>query len=307
MATTLRKSCAFEWPTLSLLALVYLLWILLILNAGALGEVLTVLFLIPVLTLHSSLQHEIIHIVEPRARLAAQVLTFPAIGLFIPYIRFRDAHLAHHNNELLTDPLDDPESCYLTPETWKTLSRPMQKILTFNNTLLGRVTVGPLIGQIAFMAGDWKAVRAGDRAVLRGWLAHIPAVILVLAALFLFSELSLLTYLIAAYCALSVLKIRTYLEHRAEETANGRSVIIEDRGPLAFLFLNNNMHAVHHAHPSVPWYNLPSLYFQNKAKFTGQNKGYVYKSYAQIFKLYFLRAKEPVSHPIWSLSNRNVR
>ena len=65
-------------------------------------------------------------------------------------------------------------------------------------------------------------------------------------------------YLLAAYLGWSLLKIRTFLEHRAHEAARARTVIIEDRGPLALLFLNNNFHVVHHMHPGVPWYRLPA-------------------------------------------------
>ena len=34
-------------------------------------------------------------------------------------------------------------------------------------------------------------------------------------------------------------------------------MIIERGGPFALLFLNNNLHAVHHDRPSVPWYRIP--------------------------------------------------
>jgi hypothetical protein len=40
-------------------------------------------------------------------------------------------------------------------------------------------------------------------------------------------------YLLAAYLGWSLLKIRTYLEHRAHEAARARTVIIESRGPLS--------------------------------------------------------------------------
>ena len=307
MATKLRKARAYEWPTILLLALVYVFWIALTIDAFGLGLVLNVLLLIPLITLHSSLQHEFIHIIEPKYPHLAQILVFPAIGLFIPYIRFRDAHLAHHENEIITDPYDDPESFYLAKEKWNSHCGLMKSVLALNNTLAGRMILGPIVGQIAFMMADIKLIVRGDRNILLAWLWHIPAVAIVLVWLIQVSSISLLHYAIAAYLGLSILKIRTYLEHRAEESVNGRSVVIEDRGILAFLFLNNNIHAVHHAHPSVPWYNLPALYRNNKAKFLGQNKGYVFKSYAQIFRLYFFKSKEPVVHPFWSHENRNVR
>ena len=106
-------------------------------------------------------------------------------------------------------------------------------------------------------------------------------------------------YLLAAYFSHALQKIRTFLEHRAHERARGRTVIVEDRGPLALLFLNNNLHVVHHAHPNRPWYELPRLYAQNRDRFQRRNDGYRYGSYGEIFAKYFMRAKDPVPHPLW--------
>ena len=105
-------------------------------------------------------------------------------------------------------------------------------------------------------------------------------------------------YLSAVYAGLSLIKIRTFLEHQADRRAAGRTVIIEDRGPLSFLFLNNNLHAVHHAYPRIPWYRLPKLYRDNRERFAARNGGYVYRSYAEIFRKYLLRSKDPVAHPL---------
>jgi fatty acid desaturase len=76
-------------------------------------------------------------------------------------------------------------------------------------------------------------------------------------------------------------------------------VIIDDNGPLAFLFLNNNLHAVHHMHPMVAWYNLPQLYRQNAQSYDSFNEGYNYPSYANVFARFFVNAKDPVPHPLW--------
>ncbi|MEL6683026.1 MAG: fatty acid desaturase, partial [Pseudomonadota bacterium] len=106
-------------------------------------------------------------------------------------------------------------------------------------------------------------------------------------------------YFIAAYLVMSLLKLRTFLEHQAHERASGRSVVIEDRGPFALLFLNNNLHVVHHMHPSVPWYDLPALYRLRKDHYLRRNGGYVYRSYGEVFARYFWRRKDPVAHPLW--------
>jgi len=96
-----------------------------------------------------------------------------------------------------------------------------------------------------------------------------------------------------------MLKLRTFLEHRAHEHTAGRTVVIEDRGFWAFMFLNNNYHLVHHMHPKAPWYDLPRLYARNKDRYLRRNQGYRYRNYREIFAKYFLRSKDPVAHPLW--------
>ncbi len=96
-----------------------------------------------------------------------------------------------------------------------------------------------------------------------------------------------------------ILKIRTYLEHRAHEAFRARTVIIEDKGLLSLLFLNNNLHVVHHCHPALPWYKLPDLYAAKGEHYRRRNESYVYRSYADIFRQFLFKAKDPVPHPVW--------
>ncbi len=264
-------------------------------HAPGVAAVVTVLALV----LHASLTHEVLHGHPFPSRRASEALVWINPGLFIPYLRFRDTHLAHHQDANLTDPYDDPETNYLDPAVWQRLPGWQRKVLMYNNTLLGRMIVGPVLGQILFMRSDWAAIKAGDGQVMRGWLWHVPGVALVIGLVAL-SAMPVWLYLICAYAALSILKIRTFLEHQAHEKVRGRTVIIEDRGLLAFLFLNNNLHVVHHMHPKVPWYQLPALYRSNLTRYLGCNDGYRYGSYRDVFARHFLRAKDPVAHPLWA-------
>ncbi len=287
-----------EWPTLALLIAVYALWAVATTWAAALWLPLGMALAALAIAQHSSLSHEALHghpFTYPRANVAA---VFPALGLFVPYLRFRDTHLAHHCDALLTDPYDDPETNYLDPVVWARLPGTLRAALIFNNTLLGRLIIGPVIGMAVFLRGDWRAIRAGDGAVRRAWLVHLAAMVPVLIWVWM-SPMPIWAYLIAAYGAMSLLKIRTFLEHRAHERSSGRTVVIEDRGPLALLFLNNNYHVVHHMHPQIAWYRLPRLYAQNRAHYLARNDGYVYRSYGQVFRQYLLRAKDSVAHPLW--------
>lgn len=287
-----------EWPTLAMLTLCYAVWALGTTQVAALSLPLGIAITALAIALYSSLQHEAIHGHPFGDHRINAGLVFPALTLMIPYIRFRDTHLDHHLDARLTDPYDDPETNYLDPAVWARLPRAVQAVLAFNNTLFGRLTVGVLVSQVAFMLGDARLARQGDRRVTNGWLWHLPALIPV--ALWLsVASMPFWAYCIAAYIGLSLVKIRTFLEHQAHLRASGRTVIIEDRGPLAWLFLNNNLHAVHHIHPRLPWYRLPGQYSANRARYVTRNGGYVFASYAQIFRRYLLAAKDPVPHPFW--------
>ncbi len=285
-----------EWPTLGLLLGCYVLWGVAVLAPLPAG--IAIALAAVAVAFHSSLTHEAIHGHPTRIQALNVALVWPALGLLVPYGRFRDMHLAHHRDANLTDPYDDPESNYLEPAVWVRLPGWVRALLRANNTLLGRVTLGPALAQVAFMASDWRTARAGDRAVIRAWRAHaLPAaaVLAIVAA----APMPLWAYLLAVHAGHGLVKIRTFLEHRAHAHAAGRTVVIEDRGPLALLFLNNNFHLVHHMHPEVPWYRLPGLYFADAGRYLRRNRGYRYRSYGQIVRAHLLRAKDPVPHPLW--------
>lgn len=286
-----------EWPTLLLIAGCYTLWLLATTWAAALWLPLGMAMLVLAVTLHSSLQHEVLHGHPFRSRPLNEALVFLPVGLLYPYRRFRDLHLAHHNDERLTDPYDDPESNFLDPKVWARLPRWQQRLLRLNNTLLGRMVLGPALGTIVFARDEARAIRAGDREIARAWALHLAGIVLV-ALWIAAAPMPFWAYAVAAYLGMSVLKIRTYLEHRAHEEAPGRTVVVERGGILGFLFLYNNLHVVHHTRPRVPWYRLPALYAAEREAFLARNHGYSYRSYGEIFRRHFLRAKDPVPHPL---------
>lgn len=298
----LVSRAVLEWPTLALVGGVHAAFAGLVVAAsastGSGWELLFWLCLVPVITLHSSLQHELLHGHPFRTpRLNALLAGLP-LGLFVPYWRFRALHIAHHDDPRLTDPYEDPESWYLHPRDWHAGGRLRRAVLAFNNTLLGRMLIGPAIGMTGFAIAEWRLVRKGRGDVMRAWGEHLVLVGILLALLRLLPGFSLPVYIAACYGAWSLLCVRTFLEHQAEEAVGHRTVIIEDRGPLAFLFLFNSLHAVHHRFPAAPWYRLPGLYRRHRAAFRAGNGGYVYRSYLEIARRHAFRAKEPVEHPV---------
>ncbi|MEO0369882.1 MAG: fatty acid desaturase [Pseudomonadota bacterium] len=289
---------AVEWPTLVLLVVCYGFWALAIFWLSALWLPLGIAVAALSIAQHSSLTHEALHGHPFRNPLLNEALVFPSLSVCVPFRRFRDLHLAHHVDSVLTDPYDDPETNYLDPHVWHRLPRILQRVLLLNNTLAGRMVFGPALGQYAMMETDWRLIQNGDRDVALAWGLNFVGLVPVLTLVAL-SPMPIWAYLIAAYLGFSIVKIRTFLEHQAHERASGRTVVIEDRGPLALIFLNNNLHAVHHMHPSVAWYKLPGLFRRNREKYLGRNGHYYYASYRDIFAKHFLRAKDPVPHPIY--------
>ncbi|MYG09503.1 MAG: fatty acid desaturase [Rhodobacteraceae bacterium] len=293
------SSSRIEWPTLWVMVFCYAMWGISTTILYEFSAILGFIFLTLSITLHSSLQHEVIHGHPLPNRWWSEALVFPAVGLLVPYERFRDTHLKHHYDPNLTDPYEDPETNYLDPKVWNNLARPIQRILLFNNTLSGRILIGPAISLLILTLDDFKNARSGDWSITRAWILHLVGIIPVLTWVWLVGDIPLWLYVVSAYLGFGMLKIRTYLEHRAHEQPRGRTVVVDDRGPLAFLFLNNNFHLVHHMQPEVPWYKLPKLFDADRERYLQRNEGYEYKNYLEIFRQYFFTKKDPVPHPLW--------
>ena len=286
-----------EWKTLLLILACYGAWISVLSNPVGMAVWVQCLLLIPLITLHSSLQHECIH-GHPflNQRLNDALVKVP-LGLFVPYSRFKAAHIKHHHGAKLTDPYEDPESWYQTPERWARLPVAVKTLLRWNNRLAGRVLLGPLLSVIGFAGSELSRARRTP-AIVRVWVAHSLAVTALLAAVHFWTGLSVATYLLCAYLGYGLLSVRTFLEHQADDSVRARTVLIEDSGPLSWLFLNNNLHAVHHAYPNVAWYDLPRLFRNNRQRLLAMNQGYYFSSYFEIWRRFAFRAKEPVVYPL---------
>ncbi|WP_244577810.1 fatty acid desaturase [Hoeflea halophila] len=265
---------------------------------------LRVLLLIPAITLHSSLQHEFLHGHPFRNQNLNDLLISPPIGVLVPYLRFKYCHLTHHINENITDPYDDPESYYLDRNVWAAVPAWLKQLLVANNTLTGRVTLGPALATIGFLRSELRRIRGGDKGILATWLRHLLAVAVLFWLIGACGNLDAWAYFVAAYFGMGLLMVRSFIEHQAVEKANQRSVIIETRGPLSWLFLNNNYHSVHHAYPSLAWYRIPGFFRENRVRFLRMNGGYRYESYWEVFRRFAFRPKEPVAWPIEAVRRR---
>ncbi|MCC5989386.1 MAG: fatty acid desaturase [Pararhodobacter sp.] len=285
-----------EWPTVGMIVLAYGGW-------AAAGfwlwpnvPWLALAVMAVLAALHSSLTHECLHGHPTRHRLLNEAMVSLPLTLIYPYRRYRALHLAHHNDERLTDPFDDPESYYRARWQWARLPGWLKRLFWVNNTMAGRVLLGPVLGAAGFLAAEARGLVAGARGLRLAWALHLASLLPVLAALWVMG-IPLWLYLLAVvWPALSLIAIRTYAEHRWHVTPEGRTIIVES-SPLSWLFLHNNLHIVHHRMPTAPWYALPRLYAERREHWQALNGGYVWRNYWQLFRAHALRPKEPVTHP----------
>jgi fatty acid desaturase len=170
-------------------------------------------------------------------------------------------------------------------------------VLDFNNTFIGRFTIGPLVMAIGFIASEAKQIVAGDRQIRSAWIRHAIGLGLVLIWTTGICGVPVLLYAAAAYLGLAILNLRTFAEHQAHEAPGGRTVIVEASPIFGLLFLNNNLHYVHHENPRVSWYRLPELYRANREAFLAANESYNFRGYGEMIRRYLFRAKSPVPHP----------
>jgi fatty acid desaturase len=292
-----RGRFSVEWPTLLLILACYILWA----GAGFIfwpgHPVLAMAAVAFAVAMQSSLSHEVAHGHPTRFAGVNEALIFLPIGLVWPYRRFKSLHLRHHADERLTDPFDDPESYYHALWRHRDLPVAMKFLLRINNTMLGRLFLGPWLSACALFASDFRLVRDGDRAVRRAWIHHCLGLLAIVPVITLGFGMSLWLYiLVPCWLGQSLISIRTFAEHQWSESPEGRTVIIE-RSPLSFLFLNNNLHFVHHRNPTVAWYRLPALFRARREEWLAMNNGYYFPNYLSLFRQFALRAKEPVVHP----------
>ncbi|MER9596780.1 fatty acid desaturase [Mesorhizobium sp. M0244] len=293
-----RGAAAIEWPTVLLAFFCYGGWLATGFLLWPSYPLLALALLTLIAALQSSLMHEVLHGHPTRNARLNEAFAFLPIGLVWPFRRFKTIHLRHHADERLTDPLDDPESYYKALWQHEELPSAMKFLLKINNTMLGRLVLGPWLSCIGFFIDDAKQVAAGDKTIRKAWLLHAIGLAVVLPVVqFGFGMPLWLYILVPVWLGQSLISIRTYAEHQWSEHPEGRTIIVE-RSPLSLLFLNNNLHFVHHKSPTVAWYRLPKLFADRRDEWLRMNNGYAYPNYFALLKAYAFKAKEPIVHPV---------
>src|SRR6202789_198552 len=296
MRSLMQKFRRYDGPTGIVALVLYGTWVLLIwFNA-----LLPWWVIMPVgaylLAWHFSLQHEAIHSFRGVPAWLRFAVVFPPIGLWLPYPLYRKSDSTHHRDIHLTIPGVDTESYYVLQADWARMGAFQRGILTFNQTMAGRLLIGPPLRLWILITKETRRVRQGDLSHLPHWAAHAAAV----AVLFWFISgvcgFPWWQYcLLVAYPGLSLSLLRAFTEHRAAEDSQERTASVESNALFGILYLYNNLHVAHHLKQAMPWFDIPRFYRENRAELLASNGEFVYKGYAQLARSYFL---VPVFSPV---------
>jgi fatty acid desaturase len=255
---------------------------------------------------HSSLQHETIHHHPTPFRWLNGLLGAPPLALWLPYARYRETHLAHHadDGQSLTDPQGDPESHYLPVGALAGGGALRRRLRQWNATLGGRLLVGPLFLVAACWRAEWPSIQTDPRSRWL-WLRHGLAVALLLYWLQEICRIPIATYLgLVVYPSISLGLLRSFAEHRAHPDAAHRTAIVEAGAFWSCLFLNNNLHAVHHRHPGLPWYRLPAAWRARAGEFELGPDMRIRGGYREILVKHLFVPAAPVEHPGFKMAGQ---
>jgi fatty acid desaturase len=251
-----------------------------------------------ILTWYGSLQHETIH-GHPTAypRLNTLLACIP-LSLWIPYARYRETHLRHHQHQgrHLTEVDHDPESFYLPRGALAKVGPLRRAIHEANRTLSGRVILGPAVAVLTFWVREINAIRSGDRHRLFIWMRHLVGVGAVLSWVVVICHVPLSVYLaLMVYPSMALTQVRSYAEHRAEAASSLRTRVVETNPVWSLIFLNNNLHIAHHTYPHLPWYRLPQAWRQMRESVP--DSGLIFAGYWQVMRRYLFRPYITAEHP----------
>jgi fatty acid desaturase len=293
-----RKFRQFDGPTWLVAAAIYGLWFLLVWFHALLPWWVIMPVGAYLLAWHFSLQHEAIHAFRGVPAWLRFAVVFPPLGLWFPYPLYRKSHTTHHRDVHLTVPGVDTESYYVRRADWQRMSSVMRGLLTFNQTMAGRLLIGPALRLWLLIKREITRVRTGDYCHLPHWAVHVVAVGLLFGFISGVCGMPWWQYCLwVAYPGLSLSLLRAFTEHRAAEDSQERTASVESNVVFGLLYLYNNLHVAHHFKPAMPWYDIPRFYRANRALLMDQNANFVYEGYAQLARRYlFVPVFSPV-HP----------
>jgi fatty acid desaturase len=287
-----------EWPTWLLIAVIYAGWFGTLAYWREIGPLPATLLMIWWTAWYMSLQHELLHGHPTPWAWFNRLFGYAPLAIWYPYRLYRESHLRHHIDFQLTMPALDTESTYVSPAVWADMNKPMQKLYWFNKTFWGRMLVGPAIAIVTSWSEVIRQPLRGDWSKVPMWLAHFAMLTGILWSIREAFGVQPLYYILAiSYPAQSLAMIRSYYEHRPAAEHKQRIVLNEAGWVLRLLFLNNNLHLVHHDLPSLPWYLLPRIYDGRRDAYAARSGGFHIRGYGELMRRFGFRPIDAPVHP----------
>jgi fatty acid desaturase len=288
-----------QWRTWLLIPTVYGTWLLAVIAYRLLGHLAGTAFLILATCWFTSLQHELIHGHPSRSRRLNGLFGLAPLAVWYPYELYRRSHLAHHRDELLTEPGIDPESNYIEGAAYRRLPACIRPMWVAQRTVLGRLFLGPSMVIVPTWFDIVRRPLRRDFTQLRSWAVHLALLGALLLSLDRYAGIGPFRYLLTiCYPALGLAMLRSFYEHRPAESAPHRVVINEAGLFWRILYLNNNYHAVHHERPDLPWYRVRRFYLDHRADVLGRNGGFVVPGYLSLMSRYAMTIVDSPIHPM---------
>jgi fatty acid desaturase len=162
------------------------------------------------------------------------------------------------------------------------------------------VLVGPLLRLEKLVVREIARLCAGDASHVLHWAVHI---VLVAALFFYISGVAGMPWwqyvLFIAWPAFGLGWVRSFIEHRYGTRPGERTAITQSGWFWSLLFLNNNLHTVHHLFPKMQWWRIPGYWRTNRAKILEHNGNYFFAGYGEIARKWLLKPVFKPPHPRW--------
>lgn len=291
-----RSRRSVEWPTVVLLLCFFAAWLGLVLGHHHVPWPLLWVGLVYLGGLWMSLGHELLHGHPTPWNWVNTAMGMLPLSLWVPFPRYKTLHVKHHKADL-TDPIDDPESFYLTPATWQQASPLRRRWHVVLRTMAGRLTFGVPRGIVRYWWSEVRSIR--QPGVARQWLVH-----LVLAAVlgwWLFASVGIDPWAyVLAFClgGSACTNLRSFAEHNAVASGT-RSAVVKAGPVLSLLFLNNNLHHTHHSEPDLAWYRIPARHRAMRSdEIAAAGAGLYEGGYLQLARMYMFRPFGQPEHPL---------
>ncbi len=288
----------YEGPTFVLAAVIYSCWVALVWFHADIPWWVLWPVAAYVTAWHFNFQHEVIHGWRSIPAWLRFTIAYPPLGLWFPLEIYIRNHSIHHRNQRLTYPGKDTETFYHNAEDWRNYSSLWQKLYLANQTLLGRLMLGPWIRWRKLILVDIGKLFRGDFVDLGIWIRHSIAVAMLLWFVLGVADMPIWQFLLFFTLSGMMLgMLRPFLEHRWGEKPYERVASVESNWLFGLLFLWNNLHIAHHLHPTMPWYEIPKFYRENRERLLALNGHFVYRGYFELVRAHLLSPTFVPIHP----------